>query len=212
MNTKHSILALVVLLAPLACGAGQEVASVGPQSPHPLPAGAVVGPYVQAGTQFSVRLDQPIDTFYSAPGTKFTATVNGAVQGPDGQLIVPRGAKVRGVVASVGDLDAPMLRINLESIDTVAGPMPLHAAVRTAQHHDWAGPPTPAPYEESFVYPFDFSEYGTENTAPDNSLPGGRTAEGRTLMQPREINVPAGAVMQLRLSEPIVLPGARLAR
>ena len=101
-----------------------------------------------------------------------------------------------------------MLRIDLENIDTVGGVVPLRAAVSAAQHLDWAGPPTPTRYQESYVYPYDFEEYGADNRAPDNSLPGGRP-EGRALMQPREIDVPAGAVLQLRLSEPLVLPGAR---
>jgi len=116
MNTKCAIVALGVLLAPLACGTQQEISSVGPQSPHLLPAGAVVGPHVQAGTLFSVSLDQPIDTFYSAPGTRFTATVTAPLQAPDGQVIVRSGAKIRGAVESVGEADAPMLRVDLENI------------------------------------------------------------------------------------------------
>ena len=70
MNTKHAIVAMAVLLAPLACGTEPEVSSIGPQSPRPLPAGSVAGPYVQAGTQFSVQLDERIQTSDSrrAPG------------------------------------------------------------------------------------------------------------------------------------------------
>ncbi len=211
MSAKHAIIAMSVLLPPLACGTVQEVSSVGPQNPHPLPAGSVAGPYVQAGTQFSARLDQRIDTLYTPPGTRFSATTTAPLLASDGRVIVPSGAKIRGVVMSVGDADAPILRLDLEDIDTVEGPVPLHAAVRAAQHHDWAGPPTTTLYEESLVYPNDFEDYGGEKRAPDNSLPEGRP-EGRTLMQPREIDVPAGAVLQLRLSEPVVLPEGRVTR
>ncbi len=31
-------------------------------------------------------------------------------------------------------------------------------------------------------------------------------------MQPREIHVPAGALMQLQVTEPLVLPGAQIAK
>lgn len=210
MSPRRIVLSTAVLLGLLACGTAQEVSSVGPQSPRLVPPGLIQGPYVQAGTVFAVALDGPIDTFYSQPGTKFTATVKTPLRGLDGRELVSEGAKVRGTVESVGEPDLPALRVQLDSIDTVAGTVPLHAAVRGSQHFAWQGPPTPEFYS-SYVYPYDFLDYGTASEAP-GATSAGRTVEGRTLMQPREIDVPAGAVLQLQLIEALVLPGAHLAQ
>jgi hypothetical protein len=210
MRPRDIALSIATLLTPLACAtAGGEVASVGPQTPHLLPPGAVQGPYVQGGTIFLARLDQPVDTYYTPPGKRFTASVTTPLRGSDGRVLVPVGAKVRGTLASVGDQDIPLLRVQLDSIDTVAGTLPLLASVLGAQHYGWMGPPTPGPYA-SYLYSYGFSDYGTAASSTVTSGPG-QPVEGRTLMQPREIDVPTGALMQLQLVEPLVLPGARLA-
>jgi hypothetical protein len=203
---------LLVLGAALVLGAcstaEEQVGSVGPQTPHPVPAERIEGPFVQAGTILTMRLDEPIDSFYTPPGTHFTGTVVTPLRGPDGRELVPYGAKVHGTVASVGDPEIPRLRVDLQNIDTVAGTVPLRAAVRRALHYDWAGPPTPEPYA-SYIYPYDFLEYGSDTSAPGTSPPGHRV-EGATMMQPREVRVPAGALVQVQLVDPLMLPGARL--
>ncbi len=213
MNRSVKILVLGAALAlPFALGAcstaEEQVTSVGPQTPHPIAPGKVQGPFVQAGTLFSMRIDEPIDTFYTPPGTRFTGTVVTALTAPDGRVLVPIGAKVHGTVASVGDPEIPRIRVDLQNIDTVDGTIPLRAAVRSAQHYDWAGPPTPEPYA-SYIYPYDFLEYGSDTSAPGTSPPG-RPVEGATMMQPREVRVPAGALVQVQIIDPLILPGARL--
>jgi hypothetical protein len=213
MNRYATVFVLGAALAlPLALGAcstaEEQVASVGPQTPRPVPPGKVQGPYVQAGTIFTMKLDEPLDTFYTPPGTRFTGTVVTPLRGPDGSILVPYGAKVRGTVASTGDPKIPRVRVELENIDTVAGTVPLHAAVRRAQHYDWAGPPTPEPYA-SYIYPYDLLEYGSGTSAPGTEPPG-RPVEGATMMQPREVRVPAGALVEVQLVDPLLLPGARL--
>ena len=159
---------------------------------------------------FSVALDEPIDTFYTPPGTGFTATVRTPLDGSDGRVLVLTGAKVRGTLASVGEADMPLIRVELDSVDTVAGTLPLHAAVRWAQHYDWKGPPTPEPYA-SYLYSDGFLDYGTKSAGPGVST-SGRPVEGRTMMQPREVRIPEGAVIQLQLTEALILPGAWLAK
>lgn len=207
---KYTLIAGAVLALALgACSTREEqVSSIGPQTPHPVAPSQVEGPYVQAGTLFSMQLDEPIDTFYTAPGTHFTGTVVTPLRGPDGRVLVPYGAKVRGTLASVGDPEIPRIRVELQNIDTVAGTIPLHGAVRSAQHYDWAGPPTAEPYA-SYIYPYDFLEYGSDTSAPGTSAPE-HPVEGATMMQPREIRVPAGALVQVQLVDPLMLPGARL--
>ena len=85
-----------------------------------------------------------------------------------------------GTLASVGTPDSPRIRFYLDRIDTVAGPLPLHAAVRRAEH--------------------------SENPGPGD----GHGAEGRAMMQPRDIFMPAGAAIELVLVDPLLLPGTRL--
>lgn len=207
---KNTLIAAAVLALALgACSTREEqVSSIGPQTPHPVPASEIQGPYVQAGTLFSMRIDEPIDTFYTAPGTHFTGTVVTPILGQDGRVLVPYGAKVRGTLASIGDPQIPRIRVDLENIDTVAGTIPLRAAVRSAQHYNWSGPPTPEPYA-SYIYPYDFLEYGSETSAAGTEAPE-HPVEGATMMQPREVRVPAGALVQVQLVDPLMLPGARL--
>lgn len=199
-------------LALVACSTGvdHQVASVGPTTPRPVAPSDIRGPYVQAGTIFSMKTDEPLDTFYTPPGTHFTGTVVTPILGADGRVLVPYGSKVRGTVVSVGDPDIPRIRVDLQNIDTVAGTVPLHAAVMHAQHYDWAGPPTPEPYA-SYIYPYDFLEYGSDTSAPGTAPPAEKTY-GATMMQPREVRVPAGALVQVQIVDPLALPGARLVR
>jgi hypothetical protein len=203
-------LALTLSLASMGCASagGDDIGSVGPQTPHPAAPGMLVGPFVQAGAVFTMRLEQPIDTFYSRTGTPFTATVVTPLSGQDGRVLVPVGAKVTGYVASVGEPDAPRVRVDLIDIDTVEGTVPLHAAVRSAQHSDWVAPPTPQPYAE-YTYSYDFLDYGSATAARPSSPPG-RPVEGATMMQPREIRIPAGALVQVQLVDPLTLPGSHL--
>jgi hypothetical protein len=165
---------------------------------------------VQAGSVFPVALDGPIDTFYTPPGTRFAATVMTPIEGRYGHVLVRAGAKVRGTLASVGEPDIPLIRVELDDIDTVAGTVPLHAAVRRAQHYDWKGPPRRVPYA-SYVNSDSFLDYGTQSAGPSVST-SGPPAEGRTMMQPTEVRIPKGAVIQLELTEALILPGAWLAK
>ncbi len=212
MSPKRIVVSLALSLVPLACGAQgtQEVSSVGRQSPQPVPADVVRGPFVQAGSVLVVAFDEPIDTFYTSPGTPFTATVARPLEGTDGRVLVPVGARVRGTLVSVGTAVVPLIRVKLESVDTIAGTVPLHAAVRRAQHYDWSGPPTPDPYTP-YVNEDPFIDYGTVTADPGVSAYGSR-AEGRAMMQPREVRIPKGAVMQLELTQALILPGASLAK
>jgi hypothetical protein len=204
-------LTLALSFASMGCAsAGDDIGSVGPQTPHPAAPGTVLGPFVQAGAVFTMRLDEPIDTFYTPPGTQFTGTVVTPLSGQDGRVLVPIGVKVRGFLASVGERDAPRVRVDLVDIDTIEGTVPLRAAVRSVQHADWMGPPTPEPYA-SYIYPYGFLDYGSETAAPATSLPG-RPVEGATMMQPREIRIPAGALVRVQLVDPLTLPGAHLAK
>jgi hypothetical protein len=212
MSPRKLAASMLVALAPLtqlACGASADIASVGPDEPHPAEAGTVAGPFIQAGSMLVVRLDSPIDTFDTAPGTHFTATVVAPMYMENGFTLVKAGAKVQGTLVSSGTPESPHVRLSFESIETTRGSVPLRAVLRSTEHYDWQGPPLYTP-GQALRWPYDFGDYH-EDTAPAGALPG-RPVEGRAMMQPREIHVPWGAVMRLQVTEPVLLPGSRRLR
>jgi hypothetical protein len=140
-------------------------------------------------------MDQAVDTYFTAPGTPYTATVATPLFGSDEQLIVSSGAKVFGTIVSVGSYEKPRLRLALESIDTVRGRMPLRAVVRQSQHVQWLAPD-----------PLDFAASARTSY---QSLPETNSYQvlyGYNLSQPREVHIPAGAVVELALTAPLELP------
>jgi hypothetical protein len=203
--TYSRLLFVLVAAAPFGCSSAlePEVASVGPQVPEAASPGNVVGPFVPAGALFSVQMDQPIDTYYTAEGASFTATVVNPLYDARGQLVVAYGAKLRGTIASVGTSDLPKLRIALDSIDTVRGPAPVTAAVREAQHYEWAGPdPLTVDTSSGPTYLRQDLPSGQRSA----NLFGYQSAYGNGTTQPREVRVPGGAIMELALVTPLTLP------
>lgn len=202
------ISAVALASGAMACGTSMppEVSSVGPQTVAHVAPGSIVGPYVPAGTLLTVRADQPLDTYYTAPGSTFTATVVTPLRDPGGRVLVPEGAKVHGTFVSYGRPDEPRVRVALQSIDTVEGTVPLQAAVRRAQHVDWTGPPELTP-RQAYQFPYDFLEYGNETAGPSDP---NQPTLGYEIEQPRQVHVPSGALLDLQLVGPLALPGARV--
>jgi hypothetical protein len=205
--TWMSALALGAAAAGCGSAAPPAVSSVGPQTVDRLPPGTLAGPYVPSGALLTVRADQPLDTYYTAPGSTFTATVLTPLRDPSGRVLVAAGAKVHGTFVSFGSADEPRVRLAFQSVDTVEGTVPLAAAVRQAQHVEWIGPPEVTP-REAYQFPYDFLEYGNETAGPsDPSQP----TLGYQIEQPRQVHVPYGALLGLQLTEPLALPGASVA-
>ncbi len=181
-----------------------EIASVGPEKPQPAAPGAISAPFVQAGTIFSVQTNEPLDTYFTAPGTRFTATVVDPLFAADGQLVVPYGALVHGTVTSVGPYERPRLRVHIDSIDTVRGTVPLTAALRDAQHYGWLGPdPLEAQTSVSPAQRFEYPDI--ERRLPSPDLFSYQDQYGFNTQQPREIRVPRGALLELALVRPLVM-------
>jgi hypothetical protein len=198
-------LAALVAMAAASAGCAPAVASVGPQNPEPAAPGTVAGPFVQAGTLFSVQADEPLDTYYGSPGMPFTATVVDPLFGQDGRLIVAYGAKVRGTIVSVGPYETPRLRFALQSIDTTAGTVPLQAAVRRAQHYQWAGP-DPLDLNASTSPSGAYARGSGQRQLPPADSFAYQDEYGYGTQQPREVRVPRGAILELALVKPLALP------
>ena len=210
MSPRILTASLLFVLAQVGCGSSPDIASVGPDTPHPAQEGTVAGPFIQAGSMLVVRLDAPIDTFDTAPGSRFTASVVAPLYSENGFMLVKAGAKVQGILVSSGTVEAPSVRLSFESIETARGKVPLRAVLRSTEHYDWTGPPMYVP-GQALRWPYDFGDYH-EDAAPAGGIPGRPVVEGRTLMQPREIHVPWGAVMRLQVTEPVLLPGSQRLR
>ncbi len=205
MNSR--LLLAVFATAPLGCAMALQppVATVGPQNPVPASATSVAGPFVQAGAVFSVKMDQPIDTYFSAQGAPFTATVVSPLVDSSGQLVVPYGAKLRGTISSVGTDELPNVRFALQSIDTVRGPVPVEAAVREAQYYEWAGP-DPLIVEAAPRLPYATARQGSGLGTASANLFGYQSAYGYGTTQPREVRIPTGAILELALVAPLAMP------
>jgi hypothetical protein len=211
---SRSIPLLMLCLGAAGCGAARaEVASVGPSTVRPIDPRRVGGEYVQAGTSFAVTMDQTIDTQVSAPGMPFTATVAAPLVAPDGVDVVARGAKVHGTVTSVGSFGEPLVRIDIQSVDTQWGPASIVATVRRAQHTSYAGrpylaPSSSLPLEDGHLYTYDFYTYGTPlGPAP---YPPAPPVYGAAVERPREIRIARGATLDLVLTRALIAPGTRV--
>jgi hypothetical protein len=87
-----------------AAGAGQPADQ--PATPEGAKAGSSpVSTFdqVTAGTEVRAALDTPLSTKTSKPGDRFTATITQPVQGSNGGLVIPTGARVEGEVADADE-------------------------------------------------------------------------------------------------------------
>lgn len=98
---------VVTTTAPPAAGApkpapsGPAVSAV-PQQPPAPPASSAPAPpaevSIPAGTSLAVRVDQRISVKTSHPGETFTGEIVEPIAASDGNLLVPKGSRVRGVI------------------------------------------------------------------------------------------------------------------
>jgi hypothetical protein len=66
-----------------------------------------------AGTAISVRTNENIDTHDASRGTSYSAQVDRDITGPDGNVVIPRGAEARLIVRRI---DNNSLALDLESV------------------------------------------------------------------------------------------------
>lgn len=94
-----TLAALVVVLG--GCRTAKVESEPGVQ-PAPRPATADAVP---TGTLLNVALDQPVGTERNRVGDRFTATVADPLIARNGEVVVPEGARVHGVVTGLDDSD-----------------------------------------------------------------------------------------------------------
>jgi hypothetical protein len=125
------------------------------------------GPVIAAGTRISAVMDTTIDSRWSRPGDRFSATVLTPLTDTSGRTIMPKGARFVGTVTGAhrGRPFAPTARLNFN--------------VNGAMVHG-----TYVPLSATLV------------------TTGARVSRGGVFLRP-EKRVPAGAVLSVRLSQPV---------
>jgi hypothetical protein len=189
MKTAAALLAAMLL----ACS-HDVVRSQAPTTVIGVSPSRVLGPYVPAGERLSASLDPTLSTTVSVPGQPFTATLETALQGSDGRILVPTGARILGHVVSTQGPDFPQLVLSFDTVQTPLGAAPIAARVvdvgesqadresSRVERELLSSPPTPLPPS------------GVPITAPPPAIGG-------------PIVLSSGAVLRLELTRPIFPPG-----
>lgn len=126
-------LAIIPLLA-VALGACSTTRAVevepGPVRPGPQPPTAAALP---AGTMLTVQLDQNLSTDRSRVGERFTATVTEPLVAQSGEVAVPRGSRVSGVITglspSANARQPAAVRLNFDRLEVRGRSHPFAADV-----------------------------------------------------------------------------------
>jgi len=104
--------------------------------PPPAPAPQRMTAMVAIGTTLSLTLDETLSTETNRAGDAFTATLRDPVYAPDGAVLFPAGATVRGRVTQVQKSgrvgETAMLNLAFEAISFGESSYPLEASVVSA--------------------------------------------------------------------------------
>ncbi len=91
---------------------------------------------VPGGSTFGVTLNQTLSTETNSVGDGFTATVEDAVRGENGEVLIPAGATVHGRVTAVSKSnhigEAAMISLAFESVTVNGRTYPMQATVEEA--------------------------------------------------------------------------------
>jgi hypothetical protein len=100
----------------------------------------IEGPYVPAGTDVVIILQQELGTATTPIGTAFEARVKDQLTTRNGHILVPPGALVRGKVVDVDRGVQPSMKLDFRTIGTTEGEVPIAATVKRAQEYVWIDP------------------------------------------------------------------------
>ena len=166
---------------------------------------------LEAGTRISVRADQDINAQSAQPGQSYPASIAQDVIGPDGQIVIPRGAPATLVVRQVNEgstlsggslaLDLDTVRVNgrqyrIAAADVDAGNQGIGRNRRTAEMVGGG----------AVLGTLLGAIAGGGKGAAIGALAGGVAGGGvEVLTKGHEIRVPAETVLNFRLDQPLEL-------
>jgi hypothetical protein len=165
----------------------------------------IQGPYVLAGTEFDVEFEQPVGAALSRPGDAFVARVRTPMRAPNGREVVPAGARVTGeVVDALAATGASAIALKFRSIDTVRGPMTVHATVESA-----GGFATVARMPSTVALPEGVEVDALLRSPPGKAIGGGPPEPGVPYVV-APVRIPVGGVVHMALLEPVIPPTVRV--
>lgn len=193
----RAALAFACGYALLGCHSGQAtIRSTSPGTVVGIARSEILGPYVPAGRQMSITLDEGLSAYGSVSGEPFTATARSELVDTDGRVLVQRGARIRGHVVRVTPGAKAQIVLAFDTVQTRLGHAPL---VATVAYVEQGRTPT-ARVERNLL------------SSPGTSLP----PEGVpiTSFRPSAQNVilPPGTDLRIELTRPLFPPGTIVGR
>lgn len=193
------------------CAGTSVVRSTDTHGVASIPPAQIRGPYVPAGTEFTVLLDQPIDTQTSRVGDTFTARLETPLRTPEGITLIPVGSTVTGKIAALQGGRRPLIVLDFQSVQSSVGEIPIHVAVRQAERivyrsEERIPQPPAARYTGSAVYE------PTHGAPYQHSLgpTGGGYAVPTYVGPPRQARLETDARLRLVLTRPLLPPGSSM--
>ncbi|HLU24369.1 MAG TPA: hypothetical protein VKZ58_01500 [Longimicrobiales bacterium] len=117
---RKSVTGAAILLLALGACRTATVETAAPASPTIQPAPLPSADYIPAGTTMNVQLNQRLDTRTTRVGDRFTATVVTPLVTTSGQVVVPAGSVVSGVVTGLKSSDRigdpAAIRVNFDRL------------------------------------------------------------------------------------------------
>ncbi|MCK6529537.1 hypothetical protein L6R50_18945 [Myxococcota bacterium] len=170
--------------------------------------------FVPMGTRFTVSMDQALPLQRVRVGQEFTARTVEAVEGADGEVLIPVAATLTGEVVAVRRARNPMIAVQFHSIETVSGEeVPIDIAVLEVDVQRRPGAPRPrALYAdpEAPAFGTTLSERWLRRYPPTGGRVRGQEPVSAiylgSLYSPGEARVPETAELRLILTRPLVLP------
>lgn len=105
--------------------------------PADVPVVEAPPPFLAAGTLIVLTVDQALSTDHNVAGDAFTATVLHDMLAPDGEVLIAAGSSVHGAVResleSPSSEEPPTLTLEVFSVQTAAGELPLVADVEDVE-------------------------------------------------------------------------------
>ena len=190
----------------VACDKTTGVQAAEPKQVESVPPERVQGPYVPAGTEFVAVLQDELGTERSSSGTNFTARLQHDLKTPDGQILVRSGSELKGKVVSVDSGPQPSMKLDFHTIATTGGDVPIAATITRAHEYVWLDPEFVydpfAGYEAVLYHPV----YHPGYVGPTSTGPGVRPE----VVYSREITLPEGTELTLKLTRPLPGPAAQV--
>lgn len=178
-----------------ACAAGNS-----PAGPQVAVVERIDGPYLLAGTDFDVELEQPLGTDLNRSGDAFVGRVVTPLHAPTGQEVVPKGARVTGTVTNVLDARIGLLALRFDRIETTRGPALMHATVESAgTYADVALVPAA---KGSGTEPKEFDAVLSPKRT--TAIGGGPPAPGTSGARTNAVRIPDRAVVRLVLLDKLI--------